>query len=317
MSDFGELTKVPLREIWTHEATEFTPWLAKNVEALGDALGLELELIEREASVGDFSLDLLAIDLGTSRNVIIENQFSQTDHDHLGKLLTYGAGFDASTVIWISEIIRDEHRQALDWLNQKTDTDTSFFGVVIEVLKIDESKPAFNFKVVVSPNEWQKQKKRNASRNTSSKGEKYRSYYQELIDELREKHRFTSAKSAQPRSFYSFSSGIQGIRYGLAFAKDGQARAEVYIDQGEQDKNKQIFDALFDRKDEITSSFGSNLEWERLDEKRASRIYVFREGYIEQPDTELEIVKNWQIQQLLKIKEVFTSEIQEALNRIG
>jgi len=316
MSNFGELKKVPLRDIWSHEATDFTPWLASNIEALGDALGLELELTETEASVGDFSLDLLAKDLGSSGKVIIENQLTQTDHYHLGKLLTYAAGFNASTVIWVSEIVRYEHRQALEWLNQRTDIETQFFAVVVEVLRIDESKPAFNFKPVVFPNEWQKSKKQKTSTNISSKGEKYRAYYQALIDELREKHRFTGARVGQPQSWYAFSSGIQGVLYSASFAQGGKARTDIYIDQGDQEKNKRLFDTLKLREQEITENFGSILEWERLDEKRASRIAVYRDGMIESSDSDLEEVRKWHIDNLLKIKKVFTPEIQQALRGI-
>jgi len=316
MSNFGELKKVPLRDVWSHEAIDFTPWLATNIEALGDALGLELELIEREASFGDFSLDLLAKDLGSSRTVIIENQLTQTDHDHLGKLLTYAAGFNASTVIWVSEIVRDEHRQALEWLNQRTDTETQFFAVVVEVLKIDDSKPAFNFKPVVFPNEWQKSKKQKTTANTSSKGEKYRAYFQALIDELREVHKFTGARIGQPQNWYSFSSGIQGVVYSAVFAQGGKARAEIYIDQGDQEKNKLLFDALKDEEEEITANYGNPLEWERLDEKRASRIAIYRDGMIESSDSELEEIRKWQIENLLQIKQVFAPEIQKALREI-
>ncbi len=311
MNKFGELKKIPLRELWANEATDFTPWLASNIEVLGRSLGLELELIEQEASVGDFSLDLLAKDLGSSKIAIIENQLTQTDHDHLGKLLTYSAGFDASFIIWVSESIRDEHRQALEWLNQRTDSETLFFGVVTEILQIDDSKPAYNFKPIVFPNEWQKSKKRSSSQSTSTKGEKYRSYFQLLIDELREKHRFTNAKAGQPQNWYSFSSGIKGITFGANFAMGDKVRTEVYIDQGNYEINKSIFDELKTKEANINQSYGSSFSWERLDDKRSCRITLYRDGNIEMSDSELERIRQWHIENLLKVKDVFLPLIQK------
>ncbi|MDH3360659.1 MAG: DUF4268 domain-containing protein, partial [Desulfobulbaceae bacterium] len=253
---FGKIEKLNLREIWPKEASDFTPWLADNLNTLGEALGMELELKGKEAAVGDFSLDLLARDLGTGRTVIIENQLTQTDHDHLGKLLTYAAGFSASTVIWVAETVRDEHRQSLEWLNQRTDEDTQFFGVAIEVFKIDDSKPAYSFKPVVFPNEWQKSRKRQANTNVSSKGEAYRNYFQSLIDELRENHRFTNAKIGQPQNWYSFSSGFSNIPIGAVFAMGRKTRIELYIDVGDGEKNKAIFDLLQGQKDLIHEKYG-------------------------------------------------------------
>lgn len=315
MSKLGELKTLPLRDLWPNEAFDFTPWLASNIEALGKALGLELELTEREASVGDFSLDLLAKDLGSSRIAIIENQLTQTDHDHLGKLLTYAAGFTASLVIWVSASIRDEHRQALEWLNQRTDTETQFFGVIVEVLQIDDSKPAYNFNPVVFPNEWQKSKKQKTSSNISSKGEKYRSYFQSLIDELRENYKFTGAKAGQPQSWYSFSTGIKGILYGANFAMGGKARVEVYIDQGDYDKNKDLFDELYKQLSEIESTYGSPFEWERLDDKRSCRIALYCDGTIEASDSELEQLRKWHIENLLKFKKIFIPIIQRIMKQ--
>ena len=206
MTDFGKIVHINLREIWPNEAKDFTPWLAENIQSLGDAIDLELELQGQEALVGGFSLDLLAKDLRSGSNVIIENQLTPTDHIHLGQLITYASGFDAGFVIWISESFREEHRQALDWLNQRTDSETQFFGVSVEVIKIDESRPSFNFKTVVMPNEWRKSK-RGTSSGVTPRAEAYRKYFQALMDDLRENHRFTGARIGQPQSWYSFTSG--------------------------------------------------------------------------------------------------------------
>lgn len=304
---FGQIHKVPLREIWKHEAQDFTPWLAENISVLGDVIGLELELIKEEASVGDFSLDILAKDLGSTKHVIIENQFCKTDHDHLGKLLTYAAGFDASFVIWVAEVIREEHRQALEWLNDRTDNETQFFALVIEVIKIDDSKPAYNLKPVVFPNEWHKSKSKNqTSQQISLKGERYKSYFQNLIDELREEYRFTSARAGQPQNWYSFASGKSGINYGANFCQGDKVRTELYIDLGNAEENEALLNYLLQSKQEIEEKFGSPLSWEPIDGKRATRIAIYKPGSIFM-ENELISIKQWHIHNLLKFREVFSN----------
>ena len=317
MPNFSELKRIPLREKWNHEASDFTPWLAENIQALGDALGMDLAVIDREAPVGNFYLDLLARDLGSSKTVVIENQYNQTNHEHLGKLLTYAGGSDASTVIWISEEIQDEHRQALEWLNQRTDTETQFFAVVVEVLQIDDSNPALNFKLVVFPNEWQKSKKQKTSTNLTPRQEKYRDYFQALIDELREKRNFTKARAGQPQNWYTFSSGIRGIGYGAQFAKGGKVLAYVNIYQDVRGNRLDLFDTLQKRNENIESNFGAPLEWNRAEEQQVSWLAVYRDGNIESSDSELEEIRKWHITNLLKLKEVFQPEIEQVLETLG
>ncbi len=309
MPDFGSLKPVDIRELWPNEARDFTPWLAENIDRLSEALGMDLEIVAREAEVGDFSLDLLAKDLGSGRHVVIENQCGATNHDHLGKLITYAAGVDAVAAIWLIESVRDEHRQALEWLNRRTDADMHFFAVVVEVVQIDQSRPAFIFKPVVSPNEWQRSARETADRQPSSRGEAYRQYFQGLIDELRERHRFTGARTAQPQNWSSFPSGIQGISYSTSFAKRGRVRTEIYIDQGDVDRNKALFDRLLAQRSDIEREFGEPLEWERLDDSRASRVAIYRDGHIERAADKLPEIQTWAIDHLLRMKAVFNPRL--------
>lgn len=303
--EFGALKRVALRHIWPKEAGNFTPWLADHLDDLGKALGIDLELQSREAAVGDFSLDILARDLGRNRPVIIENQLEPTDHDHLGKLLTYAAGHDASVVIWLAQEIREEHRQTLDWLNQHTDESVDFFGVVVEIFRIDDSLPAYNFRLVAFPNEW---RKRNVSTMTpppTRLAEAYRVFFQDLIDRLREKHRFTNAKVGQPQNWYTFSTGVTGYVYGANFPQGDKARVELYIDRGDVELNKAAFNALMAEKANIEAQFGEQLSWERLDDRRASRIAIYRDGSIDSNAPTLESIRDWMIQRLLQMKKVF------------
>ena len=152
------LKRIALRDVWPHEALDFTKWLSeeKNLSILGEAVGIELELIEIESPVGLFNVDIYAQESSSGRKVIIENQLEDTNHDHLGKVITYAAGKGAEVVIWVVARARDEHRQAIEWLNQHTDNDFGFFLVEIELWKIGDSLPAPRFNVVKQPNEWAK-----------------------------------------------------------------------------------------------------------------------------------------------------------------
>ena len=309
--NLAKIERVPdLRATWPNEAQHFTPWLADNIAELGEALGMDLELQRIEAPVGGYSLDILATDLNSSRPVIIENQLEATDHGHLGQLLTYAAGFDAGAIVWVTKEFRDEHRQALDWLNQRTGEDTQFFGVTVELWSIGDSLPAPHFNLVATPNGWRKEKVSNTtSKNTvpiSERSERYRDFFQSLIDILREKHNFTNARKGQPQNWYSFSTGYGGgsIIYGANFTGQKQARVEVYIDYPDGDKNLKLLNELKLREEDIHSKLGV-LDWQPLGNRRACRIALARTGSIEDDEDTLSEIQAWMVDNLLKLKQVF------------
>ena len=304
--DLGVLEKRDVREIWPNEARDFTPWLAQNLAMLGDVLGMDLELQGQESPVGAFSLDVLARDLGRDRLVVIENQLEPTDHDHLGKLLTYASGHDAGVMIWIAKEIREEHRQTLDWLNQHTDGNINFYAVIVEIVQIDDSRPACSFKLVAFPNE---HRKTTSVEPTSERREAYRAFFQDLIDQLRDKHRFTGARAGQPQNWYSFASGISGITYGAAFAAKGQVRTEIYIDFGDIARNKALFDSLSASRETIERELGEPCQWERLDDRRGSRIAIYRKGSIESDAQSLQEIQAWTIDHLLRFKKIFRPKL--------
>lgn len=169
----GCLEKIDLRTYWKKEATDFTPWLAKeeNIQLLSETIGIELEVQSQEQSVGPFSADILCKDTMNDHYVLIENQLEKTDHTHLGQLMTYAAGLDAVTIIWIAQKFTEEHRAALDWLNRITDDTFNFFGIEIELFKIGDSKPAPLFNLVSKPNDWSKQVKKSTSNSSASKNQ--------------------------------------------------------------------------------------------------------------------------------------------------
>ena len=310
---FSRLEKVPLRQYFPNEASDFTPWLEANLEELGNVLGLNLEPILREAPVGDLSLDLLAKDVDNSKTVIIENQLEKAEHKHLGQLLAYAAGRDAKIVVWISHEFRDEYRQVLEWLNQQTNSEIHFFAVVVEVLKIEDSNPALNFKLVVSPNQWKKSIQPSEETETQRR---YRNFFQKLIDELRENRQFTNARAAQPNTWYYFSSRHQGFTYCVRFRQGTQVIVYVRIYEGDNENRLALFDTLANEEAAITEVFGSKFDWKRNPELQESQIIFERDGYVDWDTDDIDEIHKWCVTHLLKLKEVFDPKIKQALENI-
>jgi hypothetical protein len=140
----GKLIRMNLQDFWLDEAKNFTPWLARNenLELLSSTLGMELEKEGVEVPVGPYRADIVARALSSDTKAIIENQLGKTDHDHLGKAITYASGLDAQIMIWIAKEFSEEHRRALDFLNENAAPDLRCFGVEIQLWRVDDSRPA-------------------------------------------------------------------------------------------------------------------------------------------------------------------------------
>ena len=127
--EIGKLKEVELRNLWKHEQYDFSEWLSQNenIELLNDILGLTLTDISKEVYVGSYRCDLVAVDESSGIKVIIENQLESSNHEHLGKIITYASGLDAQVVVWIVKNAKEEHRSAIEWLNNNTNSDINFF----------------------------------------------------------------------------------------------------------------------------------------------------------------------------------------------
>ncbi len=267
----GRLERVELRQIWPHEERDFSVWLENNIEALSEVLGIDLSVVQREKSVGSFELDLLAED-ATGNIVIIENQLGPSDHDHLGKLVTYLTNLEAKTAVWIVANARPEHARVVSWLNEATPADVSFYLVSVEGYRIGDSEPAPLFTVISGP-----------SRDSKDVGTKKKDlaerhvlrlrFWEQLLARAREKGITLHANRAPCTDNYiGAGAGISGVSFNYVVWLEGETAAELYIDTGDKEKNKCIFDSLLREKEKIETDFGSSLLWERLDNVRASRI---------------------------------------------
>jgi hypothetical protein len=292
MADLGRLERVDPRSVWTHEAHDFTPWLLSNSDHLAEILGIELELHRNEEPVGGYSLDLIGRDLTNDAALMVENQLAATDHIHLGQLLTYAAGTSASTVVWIATRFRDEHRQALDWLNENTGTNVHFFGIELDVVRIGGSDPAPLLRVVALPNNWQKEiRARTEATAVSGKGALYLDFWTRALERIREVHpEWTAATKGAVSNWIWLRPPIRGAAHSLSFAQGGRLRGELYIDSGDAERNDQIFGALFVHREAFESAYGRPLEWDRIEGRRACRIADYANGDVSQSDRHDEFI---------------------------
>jgi hypothetical protein len=273
--NLGRLAIVRPRDVWVHEAQHFTPWLLQNVDVLSDLLGMELELQVAEHPVGGFSLDLLGRDLSTDGVVIVENQLEQSDHSHLGQILTYAAGTDPATIVWITTGFRPEHRAALDWLNEHTDPNTRFFGVEIEVVRIGDSDPAPNFKLVAEPNDWEKQvKAATAAGAMTEKSKLYWDFWEQFRSRVVAEHpEWTNRKTSTRDSWYSLPTGTSVASLESTFTQKGLS-VQLYFGDADPSINSARFQALHAKQHQFEQALGEDAVWDEMTGRKAARVCV-------------------------------------------
>ena len=275
MKTLGRLEEIKdLRKIWPHEASDFTPWLSQddNIALLADAVGLDITVDETESSVGDFNVDIFATETGTDRKIIIENQLEDTNHDHLGKLITYASGKSADVIIWVVKHAREEHRAAIEWLNNHTDEKIGFFLCEIKLYKIGNSDPAVKFEVIEKPNDWAKEvKKSEYSSETQQRRYEYWAAFEDYAFQSAEFSKNFNRRKPSKDHWMDFGIGSSACHLAvLQIQTRNELGVELYINE-----DKDLFRSLFKNRSEIESETGLRFNWKELPERKASRIVIF------------------------------------------
>lgn len=308
----SKLERVPLREAWKHEANDFTPWLAEenNLNTLADALNLvDLELVATEHWVGEFKLDILCT--SGDDQVIIENQLEKTNHTHLGQILTYAAGTGAKKVIWVAESFRPEHVAALEFLNQNTTEELSFFAVEVELWRIGDSPFAPKFEVVAKPNDWAKsgREQTRVAANATPAKQRQLKLWTELVGKLA-----TAAPQIKPQKPHAqhwlrISIGRSGFSLTpTASHRDDRLGVEVYIHHAE---SKKMYQTLLAQSTSIEQALGFDLDWQELPDAHACRIATWRQESPIEDEAQWGAYLDWFVQRIVKMNAVFRPVIQD------
>jgi hypothetical protein len=312
--NLGRLQKVELRDVWKSEAQDFTPWLAReeNLELLGDAIGLDLELEAVEENVGPFRADILCKETSSNSWVLVENQIERTDHTHLGQLLTYAAGLNTVSIVWIAQRFTDEHRAALDWLNEITGDEICFFGLEVELWRIGDSPIAPKFNVVSQPNEWTKGKggTSNVTNNADLSPTKQLQleFWQQFREYVLENSSIMRPQKPFPCHWMNFSCGTsKAFPSALLNTQDGLISICLQINNVED--RLAIFNLLKQDQSTIESELGSTLVWEEKPEKKSSHIILRNRNFDPNKKDTWPAQHQWMLEKLEKFRQVFGSRI--------
>lgn len=269
--DIARLDPVDLRQLWKHEELDFTPWLADHLELLGEAIGMALREVERETPVGPFSADITAR-TDSGELVLLENQLGPSDHDHLGKLLTYLSNLEAKVAVWIVAEARPEHVRAVEWLNDSTPDDVKVYLVRLAAYRIGVSPPAVQFTVVAGPSP--AGKAAGALRQQWAHRHRLRYQFWEQLLARARAHGLTTHANISPttNSILYAGAGRGGLYWTYVVRLRGAAGVELYIATPDADANKRYFDELFAHREAIEQAFGGLLVWDRGDGKLSSRV---------------------------------------------
>lgn len=309
MVRIDRLAEVDVRKLWQHEQYDFSNWLAKkdNLEYLNDILGLTLTEVEKEVYVGPYRCDLVAKDETSDITVIIENQLESTNHDHLGKIITYASGLGAKVIVWIVKSAKEEHRAAIEWLNNNTVNGIDFFLIEIHAYKIGNSDYAPKFEVVEKPNDFVKRRNKIHSDNDElNKSQAERLIFWEQFNQLIfERGKPFNIRKVTTDSWYDIAVGSSEAHISVDLVnKDKMIGVGLYIND-----NKDLFDNLYENKEDIESELGINLIWDRLDSKKASRIKYCINGLNFDDHSNYNDLMNQIIDIAVKMKKVFKKYI--------
>lgn len=302
--ELGRLDEIDVRKVWAQEQYDFSKWLSleENIKLLGDTLSLSLTDIETEKFVGSYRCDILCKDELTGKTVLIENQLEPTNHDHLGKIITYASGLDASVVIWIVASVRDEHASAIEWLNKNTTDDLSFFLIEVHAYKIGNSVPAPLFKTIEQPNDFSKQAKTMAKapqiNESQTKRLEFWNRFNEYVDEIGKpinKHKATTDH------WYTIAIGSSKCHISIDLVnREHKIRVGLWIAD-----DKSLFDRLHSNKEAIEQAAGMHFDWERLDSKKASLVCTYINGLDFNNQTNYPELMQKAIENVLLFKRIF------------